>query len=415
MSRVKDPKLAAQGKLKIEWAENQMPVLMVIRKRFLQQKPLSGWKIGICLHVTKETAALARTLLAGGAKVSVCSCNPLSTQDDVAASLAKQTEVYAWRGESEKEYYQNINKVLNFKPQITLDDGCDLVVTAHTKRRDVLSGIRGGCEETTTGIMRLKAMEKDGALKYPIMDVNDARTKNLFDNYYGTGQSVIDGILRATNVLIAGKNFVVVGYGHCGKGVSQRAKGMGAHVIVCDVDPVEALRAFHDGFQVMGVREAAKIGDIFVTVTGCKDVITKEHMRLMKDGAILANAGHFNVEIDVKGLYHIAKSKKVIRQNVEKITLPTGRSVYLLGEGRLVNLACAEGHPSSVMDFSFATQSLAIEYMAKNYQRLEPKVHKFQDTLEEQIALLKLKTLGVKIDRLTPKQKRYISSWKEGT
>jgi adenosylhomocysteinase len=415
MSKVKDPSLAPQGKMKIEWAESHMPVLMAIKDRFLREKPLKGWKIGICLHVTKETAVLVRTLLAGGAEVVIASCNPLSTQDDVAAALAKETEVYAIRGESTEEYYDAINKVLDTKPQITIDDGCDLVVMAHTKRTDILSGIKGGCEETTTGILRLLSMEKDGALKYPIINVNDAKTKHLFDNFYGTGQSVIDGIMRATNVLIAGKRVVIIGYGYCGGGIARNAKGLGAHVVVCDVDPVKALRAWHDGFEVMPVKEAAKIGDIFITVTGCKNALPKETFSIMKDGAILSNAGHFNVEIDVESLYNMAKSRKEIRPNVEKITLQNGKNLYLLGEGRLVNLACAEGHPSEIMDFSFATQSLSIEYLTKNIGKLGSKVHKFPEELENQIAQLKLKTLGINIDKLTSEQVRYLTSWKEGT
>ncbi len=415
MSKVKDSSLAPQGKMNIEWAESHMPVLMAIKERFLREKPLKGWRVGICLHVTKETAALVRTLLAGGAQVAISSCNPLSTQDDVAAALAEETEVYAWRGESTEDYYNAIDMVLDTKPQITLDDGCDLVVTVHTKRKDALPGIRGGCEETTTGILRLQSMEKEGSLKYPIINVNDARTKHLFDNFYGTGQSVLDGIMRATNVLIAGRKVVVIGYGYCGSGIAKNVRGLGGHVIICDVDPVKALRAWHDGFEVMPIREAAKIGDIFITVTGCKNVITKDLFPLMKDGAILSNAGHFNVEVDVESLYKMAKSKKVIRPNVEKLLLPNMKSVYLLGEGRLVNLACGEGHPSEIMDFSFSTQALSIEHIVKNAGKLKPGVHAFPEGLEDQIARLKLKTIGISIDSLTPEQKKYLSSWKEGT
>ena len=415
MSKVKDPALSPQGKMNIEWAESHMPVLMAIKERFIKEKPLKGWKIGICLHVTKETAALVRTLIAGGAQVAISSCNPLSTQDDVAAALAQEAEVYAWRGQTTDEYYDSLNHVLDTKPHITLDDGCDLVVVAHTKRKDVLPGIKGGCEETTTGIVRLHSMEKDGALKYPVMDVNDAQTKHLFDNYYGTGQSTLDGIMRATNVLLAGRNVIVLGYGYCGSGIAKNARGFGAHVFVCEIDPVKALRAWHDGFEVMPAKQAAKIGDIFITVTGCKDAFPKELFPLLKDGAILSNSGHFNVEIDVSSLYAMAKSKKQIRPNVEKILLPNGHSVFLLGEGRLVNLACGEGHPSEIMDFSFSTQALSIEHLVKNSGHLKPGVHKFPLELEETIARLKLSTIGVSIDSLTLEQKKYLESWSEGT
>lgn len=415
MSKVKDPSLSSQGKLNIQWAESHMPVLMSIKQRFTKEQPLKGWRIGICLHVTKETAALVRTLLAGGAQVCISSCNPLSTQDDVAAALADEAEVYAWRGQTTDEYYESLNHVLDSKPHITLDDGCDLVVIAHTKRKDVLPGIKAGCEETTTGIVRLQSMEKEGALKYPVMDVNDARTKHLFDNHYGTGQSTLDGIMRATNVLIAGKRVVVIGYGHCGSGVADRARGLGAHVLICDIDPVKALRAWHDGFEVMPLKQASALGDIFITATGCKDAFPKEHFSLLKDGAILCNTGHFNVEIDTQALYAMAKSNTQIRPNVEKLVLPNGKSVYLLGQGRLVNLACGEGHPSEIMDFSFSTQALSIEYLSKNQSQLKPGVHKFPEALEEAIASLKLSTLGISIDSLSAQQKTYMASWNEGT
>jgi adenosylhomocysteinase len=414
MHKVKDIGLANEGKLKVEWAEDHMPVLMEIRKNFEKTKPLKGIRVGFALHVTKETAVLVRTLLAGGAKISITGCNPLSTQDDVAAALAKDgVDVYAWRGESREEYYENINRVLDFAPQVTIDDGGDLVFTIHKERKNLIKDIRGGCEETTTGIIRLLAMEKDKALKYPVMDVNNAKTKHFFDNRYGTGQSTIDGILRATNVLLAGKTFVVAGYGFCGRGVAARAHGMGSSVVIVETDPTRALEAVMDGFRVMPLSEAAKVGDIFLTVTGNTNIIRKEHFRLMKDGAILANSGHFNVEINIPELEGLAKRKKRIRENVEKYTMVDGRSLYLLAEGRLVNLAAAEGHPSEVMDMSFANQALAVKYLLEN--KLTPGLYRMPKDIDERIASLKLKTMGIGIDALTGEQKKYLESWDEGT
>jgi len=411
---VKDINLAENGRLKIEWAESHMPVLMEIRREFENEKPLEGIQIGFALHVTKETAVLVRTLMAGGAKIAITGCNPLSTQDDVAASLAKEgIDIYAWRGETVDEYYANIKKVLDHKPQITIDDGGDLIFTIHKERPELIENIKGGCEETTTGIMRLRAMERDGALKYPVMDVNDAKTKHLFDNRYGTGQSTIDGILRATNVLIAGKNFIVSGYGWCGRGIASKARGMGANVIVTEVDPVKALEAVMDGFRVMPMDKAAELGDIFVTATGDVDVIKGRHIERMKNNAIIANSGHFNVEINMQELENLSRGKEKIRENVEKYTLKNGGNIYLLAEGRLVNLAAAEGHPSEVMDMSFANQALAVRYLTEN--KLEPGVHKIPKEIDEVIARLKLKTMGIVIDQLSKRQKEYIESWSEGT
>ena len=411
---VKDINLAENGRLKIEWAESHMPVLMEIRREFENEKPLEGIQIGFALHVTKETAVLVRTLMAGGAKIAITGCNPLSTQDDVAASLAKEgIDIYAWRGETVDEYYANIKKVLDHKPQITIDDGGDLIFTIHKERPELIENIKGGCEETTTGIMRLRAMERDGALKYPVMDVNDAKTKHLFDNRYGTGQSTIDGILRATNVLIAGKNFIVSGYGWCGRGIASKARGMGANVIVTEVDPVKALEAVMDGFRVMPMDKAAEIGDIFVTATGDVDVIKGRHIERMKNNAIIANSGHFNVEINMQELENLSRGKEKIRENVEKYTLKNCGNIYLLAEGRLVNLAAAEGHPSEVMDMSFANQALAVRYLTEN--KLEPGVHKIPREIDERIARLKLKTMGIVIDQLSKRQKEYIESWSEGT
>ncbi len=416
MSKVKDLSLAEIGRKRIQWAEDHMPVLMKIRKRFGKEKPLKGLTIAACLHVTKETAVLMKTLKAGGAKVVLAGSNPLSTQDDIAAALAKEgIEVFAWRGVNKKEYYWCLDRVLDFKPDITMDDGGDLVTRIHTKRKELLKKVIGGTEETTTGVIRFRAMEKDGALKYPIIAVNDAYTKYLFDNRYGTGQSTIDGILRATSVLIAGKNFVVSGYGWCGRGIAMRAKGMGANVIITEVDPLRALEAVMDGFRVMPMSEAVKIGDIFVTATGDKHVITTGHVKNMKSGAVIANSGHFNVEIDVEGLKKITKSKRMIRPNVEEYLLKNGKKIYLLAEGRLVNLAAAEGHPSEVMDMSFANQALSARYILKNKGRLEPKVYKVPSKIDLEIARLKLKALDVKIDTLTKDQTKYLSSWKEGT
>ncbi len=414
--KVKDSSLAKQGKTRIEWAENHMSVLMKIRKEFEKKKPFENLVIGACLHVTKETAVLVKTLKAGGAKVALCGSNPLSTQDDVAAALVEEgINVFAWRGQTKEEYYWCVNKVLDFKPNITLDDGADLITTIHSKRQELIENVYGGQEETTTGVIRLRAMEKDGALKYPIIAVNDTPTKSLFDNVYGTGQSTIDGILRATNILLAGKTFVVCGYGRCGKGLAMRAKGMGSNVIVVEVDPVKALQAFMDGFRVMSMEEAAKVGDIFVTVTGDKDVIRKEHMKLMKSGAILANAGHFNVEISIPDLESLAVKKRKIKENVDEFILEDGRKLYLLSEGRLVNLAAAEGHPSEVMDMSFSNQALCCEWIVNHHKELEPKVYDVPKEIDEKVAVLKLESMGIEIEKLTPEQKKYLESWKEGT
>lgn len=412
--KVKDIALAGQGTMNVEYAEMQMASLLNVRKRFEKEKPLRGQRVGMALHVTKETAVLVRTLIAGGADVSITGCNPLSTQDDVAASLAKEgVKVYGWKGETNEEYYENLNKVLDFKPTATIDDGLDLVTEIHTKRPELLNGLVVGTEETTTGVIRLRAMEKEKALKYPVIAVNDNKTKHLFDNYYGTGQSTLDGILRATNVLFAGKNFVVCGYGECGKGVASRARGMGSNVIVAEVDPVKALGARMDGFRVMPIAEAAKIGGIFVTVTGNKHVISAEHIKHMGHGTILANAGHFDAEIDVGGLEKLAKGKRRIRPQLDEYVLPSGNKVFLCAEGRLVNLAAAEGHPSVVMALSFCGQSLALEYGIKN--RLSPGVHVLPQEIDNRIAELQLKAMGITKDELTAKQKKYLSSWQEGT
>jgi len=413
--KVKNTASAGQGSLLIDWASMHMPVLSQIKQRFEKEKPLKGAVLGACLHVTKETAVLVQTLKAGGARVALCGSNPLSTQDEVAAALAKMdVNVYAWRGETADEYYWCVNKVIDQKPMITLDDGADLVSTIHAKRIEALKTIKGGTEETTTGLVRLRAMERDKALRYPIIAVNDAYTKYLFDNRYGTGQSTLDGILRATSVLLAGKNFVVCGYGWCGRGLANRARGMGAHVIVTEVNPIKALEAVMDGFQVMPMNEAAKIGDIFVTLTGNTSVIRGEHMLIMKNGAILTNSGHFNVEIKIPDLEGLAASKRTLRLNLEEYSLKNGRKLYLLAEGRLVNLASAEGHPSEVMDMSFANQALCVEYLVKT-RRLEPKVYNVPKKIDDTVATLKLKSMGVKIDELTPEQKKYITSWEEGT
>lgn len=414
MSKVKDMSLAEQGAKQIEWAEMQMGSLLEIRKRFAKEKPLKGYRIGMCLHITKETAALVRVLAAGGASVAITGCNPLSTQDDVAAALAKEGyAIFGWKDETNEEYYQNLNAVLDTKPQITIDDGCDLVTMIHIKRKDLLEHVIGGAEETTTGIIRLKAMEKDGALKCPMIAVNESKTKHLFDNYLGTGQSTIDGILRATSILLAGKNFVVCGYGDCGKGVAMRAKGMAANVIVTEVDPIRALQALTDGYRVMQLKDALSLGDVFVTVTGNKHVIKVDDIKKMKDGVILANAGHFNVEIDVESLEKSAK-KKNIRPGLDEYML-SGKRIYLLGEGRLVNLAVAEGHPSAVMAMSFCNQALACEYLIKNRGKLKPGVHLLPEETDREIAKMQLDALGIKIDSLTPEQKKYLESWEEGT
>jgi adenosylhomocysteinase len=392
-----------------------MPVLAQIRSRFEKEKPLKNITIGACLHVTKETAVLAETLKAGGAIVALCGSNPLSTQDEVAAYLAtKGINVYAWRGQTTEEYFRCINKVLEYKAQITLDDGADLVGTLHKERTELLKNVIGGTEETTTGVIRLRAMEQDNALKYPIIAVNDAYTKYLFDNRYGTGQSTIDGILRTTNILLAAKNFVVAGYGWCGRGLAMRAKGMGAKIVITEIDPTKALEAIMDGFQVMSMEKAAEIGDVFVTLTGNKGVIRKEHLQKMKDGAIIANSGHFNVEINIHDLEKISKFKRTLRPNLEEYNLSDGRKLNLLDEGRLVNLAAAEGHPSEVMDMSFANQALSTEYLVKN-KKLETRVYRVPKEIDELVAGLKLKALNVEIDVLTNEQKKYLVTWDAGT
>jgi len=413
--RVKDRSLAPQGKLLIEWASMHMPVLNQIKRRFERKKPMKGITLGACLHVTSETGVLVETLTAGGADVALCGSNPLSTQDEVAAALAERgANVYAWRGETTEEYYWCVNKVIDHKPMITLDDGADLVSTLHMKRTEALEDVKGGTEETTTGVVRLRAMEKAGALKYPIIAVNDAYTKYLFDNRYGTGQSTIDGIIRATNVLLAGKNFVVCGYGWCGRGLALRARGMGANVIITEVNPVRALEAVMDGFRVMPVDKASAIGDILVTTTGDISVIRKEHMLKMKDGAILANSGHFNVEINISDLDSISSSKRTIRPNLEEYRLQDGRKLYLLAEGRLVNLAAAEGHPPEVMDMSFANQALCVEHLTEK-EKMEPKVYSVPKEIDELVASLKLRAMNVEIDELTEEQKKYIATWEAGT
>jgi len=414
---VKNIKLAKEGKLRIEWANQSMPVLNRIRKRFQKEKPLKGKRLAACLHVTTETASLMQTLKAGGARVFLCASNPLSTQDDVAASLVKNDKipVFAIKGENNKTYYKHINSVLDNKPQYTMDDGADLVSTLHTDRTELIRLVQGGTEETTTGIIRLKSMASDGVLKYPIIAVNDAQTKHFFDNRYGTGQSTIDGIIRATNRLIAGTNFVVCGYGWCGRGLAMRARGMGANVIVTEVDPVTALEAVMDGFTAMPIQKAARIGNIFCTLTGNINVIRKNHFKIMKDGAIVANSGHFNVELDLEGLKSIAKSTRKIRPYVEEHVLENGKRINVLGDGRLINLAAAEGHPSSVMDMSFANQSLSIEYMVKNKTKFEKDVYPVPEEIDMQIAKEKLAAMGITIDRLTPEQKKYLASWTIGT
>ncbi|MCL2643668.1 MAG: adenosylhomocysteinase [Candidatus Bathyarchaeota archaeon] len=413
--QVKDKTLATQGHLQIEWASKHMPVLNIIKERFEKEKPLQGQTLAACLHVTKETAVLIKTLIAGGANVALCGSNPLSTQDDVAAALAdSNVHVFAWRGQNTEDYYKCIEKVLDFKPTITMDDGADVVGMLHSKRQDQIKDIIGGTEETSTGVVRLKAMEQDGSLKYPIIAVNDAYTKYLFDNRYGTGQSTIDGILRATSVLLAGKNFVVGGYGWCSRGIAMRAKGLGANVIVTEVQATRALEAVMDGYRVMPMSEAAVIGDIFATATGDINVICKEHMQKMKDGAIMCNSGHFNVEINISELEILATAKRVMRPNMEEYTLKDGKRLYLLAEGRLVNLAAAEGHPSEVMDMSFANQALCSEYIAKS-TKLETKVYIVPKELDEKVAELKLKSMGVTIDELTEEQKKYLSTWEMGT
>jgi len=413
---IKDPALAPDGKKRIEWASREMPVISLIKDRFTKEKPLKGIRISGCLHITTETANLALTLRDGGADLVLCASNPLSTQDDVAAALVDyDIPVNAIKGEDEKTYYKHINTVLDAKPHLTVDDGADLVTTLHTKRADLISNVIGGTEETTTGVIRLRSLERAGKLKYPIIAVNDAQTKYLFDNRYGTGQSTIDGITRATNVLWAGKKVVVCGYGWCGHGIALRAKGLGSQIIVTEVEPVRALVAVMDGYQAMPLIEAAKLGDIFITVAGDKNVIDKAHLQIMRDGAILANSGHFNAEINIPALESLARSKRRIRPFVDEYTLKDGRHLYLLGEGRLINLAAAEGHPASVMDMSFANQALCLEYMVKNKGSLEIKVHPVPEEIDKQVARLKLNSMGINIDKLTPEQKEYMTSWEEGT
>ncbi len=414
---VKDLGLAEKGKRKIEWANQQMPVLQSIRKRFIKEQPLKGIRISACLHVTSETANLAITLRDGGADVVLCGSNPLSTQDEVAASLVKDYGIptYAIKGEDNDTYYAHIASALDHKPQITMDDGADLVTTLVTKRKDLIPHVIGSTEETTTGVIRLRAMAKDGTLQFPVIAVNDALTKHLFDNRYGTGQSTLDGIIRATNLLLAGLKLVVAGYGWCGRGVAMRAKGHGADVIVTEVDPIRSIEATMDGYRVMPMREAAKVGDIFVTVTGNKSVLAAEHFTAMKDGAVLCNSGHFNVEIDIPALEKLSTSKRESRPLVDEYSLKDGRKLYLLGEGRLVNLATAEGHPAAVMDMSFANQALSAEYLLQNGKSLEKKVYPVPEALDRQIARLKLDAMGVQIDKLTPEQEQYLASWDEGT
>jgi adenosylhomocysteinase len=437
---IRDINLAAKGRLRIEWAGMSMPVLKIIRERFEKEKPLEGLRLSACLHVTTETASLIKTLKAGGGEVVVCASNPLSTQDDVAASLVADDEVpvFSIKGEDHATYYSHILSALKHKPNLTMDDGADLVSSLHfialnkwdelepsvsdwgktlpeEERSELLSGVLGGTEETTTGVIRLRSMEKDGVLQFPIISVNDADTKHLFDNRYGTGQSTIDGIIRATNRLLAGSTFVVSGYGWCGRGVANRAKGHGAHVIVCEVDPLRALEAVMDGYQVMPIAQAAPLGNFFCTLTGDMNVIRAEHFVNMKDGAMVSNSGHFDVELDLPGLAEASVERRPIREFVEEFTLTNGRRIYLLGEGRLINLAAAEGHPSSVMDMSFANQALSAEYMAREHARMEKRVYQVPSEIDKEIARLKLKSMGIEIDTLTPEQEKYLSSWEMGT
>ncbi len=414
---IKDGKLAEGGRRKIEWAEREMPVLRMIKQRFEKERPFEGIRMSACLHVTTETANLMKTLQAGGADVVLVASNPLSTQDEVAASLVVHDEipVYAIKGEDNITYYKHLEAALAHKPHITMDDGADLVSTLHKEHRDLLTTILGGTEETTTGVIRLRAMSADNALEFPIVAVNDAMTKHFFDNRYGTGQSTIDGIIRATNILLAGKNFVVAGYGWCGRGLASRARGMGSNVIVTEIDPLKALEAVMDGFRVMTMAEAAKVGDIFCTLTGDINVIDQNHFEVMKDGAIVANSGHFNVEINIPALEKISNDKRLVRPFVDQYTLPDGRRIHILGEGRLINLASAEGHPASVMDMSFANQALSAEYMVKNYKTLAKKVYSVPEEIDHEIARLKLEAMGITIDKLTEQQTNYLNSWQEGT
>jgi adenosylhomocysteinase len=414
---IKDMTLAAKGRLRMEWAARSMPVLDRIKKTFAKERPLAGVRISACLHVTSETANLMEALKFGGADVRLCASNPLSTQDDIPAALVKyhKIPVFAIKGEDHKTYYRHILQALDHGPSITMDDGADLVSITHSKRQDLLPGILAGTEETTTGVIRLKSMAKDGVLRYPIIAVNDAQTKHLFDNRYGTGQSTLDGILRATNVLLAGLKFVVAGYGMCGKGVAMRARGAGAHVIVTEINPIRAIEAVMDGYEVMPMAAAARIGDVFLTVTGNKTVIRKEHFARMKDGAIVANAGHFNVEIDIPALEALSCGKRRIRDFVDEFTLQDGRRIHLLGEGRLINLAAAEGHPAMVMDMSFANQALSVRWLLGRAKNLEKAVFPVPREIDEEIAALKLASMGTAIDKLTAAQKRYLSDWREGT
>jgi adenosylhomocysteinase len=414
---VKDLALATQGRARIEWAANSMPVLALIREDFVRTQPLKGIRIAACLHVTTETANLMITLRDGGADVVVCASNPLSTQDDVAAALVREYGIpcFAIKGESNEVYYNHILAAIDSRPNITMDDGCDLVTVLHTKRQDALEGVIAGTEETTTGVIRLHAMAKDGVLRYPVIAINDALTKHLFDNRYGTGQSTLDGIIRATNVLLAGQTVVVAGYGWCGRGTAMRARGMGANVIVTEIDPTKALEALMDGFRVMTMEEAAPLGDVFITVTGCKDVLDARHFEKLKNGAILSNSGHFNVEIDLETLGALATSRREVRGFVEEYVLPSGKKVFVLGEGRLINLAAAEGHPASVMDMSFANQALSVEYLVRENAGLERKVYSVPQELDSRVATMKLRAMGVAIDVLTPEQAAYLGSWSEGT
>jgi adenosylhomocysteinase len=416
---VKDINQATSGRYKIEWSENEMPVLKAIRDRFAKEQPLKGLKVSACLHVTSETAALMRTLQAGGADIVLVASNPLSTQDEVAASLVANDEipVYAIKGEDNETYYRHLNAALDHHPQITMDDGCDLVSVLHKERANQVPEVLCGTEETTTGVIRLRAMAKDKALRFPVLAVNDSMTKHYFDNRYGTGQSTMDGVIRATNILLAGRTVVVSGYGWCGRGVSSRARGLGAQVVVTEVDPLQALEALMDGFQVMPLKEAAKKGDVFITVTGDKNVLDKEHFEVMKDGAILSNSGHFNAEINIPALQGLStgEAPRQVRPFVEQYTMKDGRKLNLLGEGRLINLAAAEGHPAAVMDMSFANQALGVEFMLRNYKTMQPNVYTIPDDVDREIARLKLESLGIKIDTLTEEQSKYLASWEEGT
>lgn len=414
--KVKDLGLADQGRLQIEWAESRMPVLMALRKRYEQSKPLKGMRIAGCLHVTKETAVLVRTLRAAGAEVAWSGCNPLSTQDEVAAALAAEgTSIYAWYGMNVDEFYWCIERTLDFKPTLTLDDGADLIMRVHTKQPELAKGILGGTEETTTGVHRLRAMAADDKLLYPVLAINDAETKWDFDNVYGTGQSTLDGILRATSVLVAGKVFVTAGYGHCGRGVTMRAKGLGANTVITEIDPLPALKATLEGHRVMTMDEAARVGDIFVTATGMKDVLRKRHFESMKDGAVVCNTGHYDVEINIPELEQLARSHRTLRENCDEYVLPNGRRIYLLARGRLVNLAAAEGHPSEVMDMSFANQFMGMLRMAKEGKSLAPKVYDITTEQDQEIGRVKLETMGIRIDELTEEQKRYASDYLAGT